>query len=120
MADLDADLRRQPALRRGGREVDLAEAALSDEAVQPVRATGLGAMGLNLLRHATYLPRVRAAVKPTNLPYALTASSRAFASTRLSARLRTVSMRTEFRSAVGFQCPISRPSSSTALKKGAS
>src|SRR5712691_2891351 len=66
MADLDANLRRQPARRCGGREVDLAEPALADEAVQPVGATGLGATGFALLSHATYLRRVRAAVKPTN------------------------------------------------------
>ncbi len=52
-ADLDADLRGEAARRRRGREIDLAEAPLPDEAVEPVGATGFGAMGRrDVLLHA--------------------------------------------------------------------
>src|SRR6266849_956356 len=69
VADLDANLRRQPALRRGSRQLDLAESSLADEAVQPVGATALRATSLGFLCHRIYLPRVRATVKgtPANL-----------------------------------------------------
>src|SRR6185503_3426759 len=110
LADLDADLRRETAGRRRGGEINLAEAALPDEAVESIGAAALGALGRDVLFHADYLHCLLAVVK-------LTAVFMAFASTRVSARFKTVSMRTEFRVAVRFQCPTSRPSSSTACMK---
>src|SRR5207249_4580222 len=44
VADLDAHLRGQPVAGSGRGEIDLAEAALANEAVEPVRARGLRAM----------------------------------------------------------------------------
>src|SRR2546425_3536737 len=82
MADFDANLRRQPALRGRSRQVDLAETALADQAGQPVDAARLRAASLGFLSHVTYLRRVRAAVKPTNLPYVSIAASKASFSSR--------------------------------------